>query len=204
MKRIIFATGNEGKMREVREILSDLKGFELVSMKEAGIRTDIVEDGTSYTENALIKARAVKDEALRLGMKDFLVMSDDSGFEVDHLGKEPGIYSARYMGEDTSYDIKNAEILRRMEGVAWEDRTARFVCAIAMVGEDGREEAVQATFEGFCAYEIKGEYGFGYDPIFFVPEFGCNDAELLPEVKNRISHRAKALVLAREVLAGWN
>ena len=204
MKRIIFATGNEGKMREVREILSDLKGFELVSMKEAGIRTDIVEDGTSYTENALIKARAVKDEALRLGMKDFLVMSDDSGFEVDHLGKEPGIYSARYMGEDTSYDIKNAEILRRMEGVAWEDHTARFVCAIAMVGEDGREEAVQATFEGFCAYEIKGEYGFGYDPIFFVPEFGCNDAELLPEVKNRISHRAKALVLAREVLAGWN
>ncbi|MBO4497853.1 MAG: RdgB/HAM1 family non-canonical purine NTP pyrophosphatase [Lachnospiraceae bacterium] len=204
MKRIIFATGNEGKMREVREILSDLEGFELVSMKEAGIRTDIVEDGTSYTENALIKARAVKDEALRLGMKDFLVMSDDSGFEVDHLGKEPGIYSARYMGEDTSYDIKNAEILRRMEGVAWEDRTARFVCAIAMVGEDGREEAVQATFEGFCAYEIKGEYGFGYDPIFFVPEFGCNDAELLPEVKNRISHRAKALVLAREVLAGWN
>jgi len=204
MKRIIFATGNEGKMREVREILSDLEGFELVSMKEAGIRTDIVEDGTSYTENALIKARAVKDEALRLGMKDFLVMSDDSGFEVDHLGKEPGIYSARYMGEDTSYDIKNAEILRRMEGVAWEDRTARFVCAIAMVGEDGREEAVQATFEGFCAYEIKGEYGFGYDPIFFVPEFGCNDAELLPEVKNRISHRAKALVLAREVLAGWD
>ena len=204
MKRIIFATGNEGKMREVREILSDLEGFELVSMKEAGIRTDIVEDGTSYTENALIKARAVKDEALRLGMKDFLVMSDDSGFEVDHLGKEPGIYSARYMGEDTSYDIKNAEILRRMEGVAWEDRTARFVCAIAMVGEDGREEAVQATFEGFCAYEIKGEYGFGYDPIFFVPEFGCNDAELLPEVKNRISHRAKALVLALEVLAGWN
>ena len=204
MKRIIFATGNEGKMREVREILSDLEGFELVSMKEAGIRTDIVEDGTTYKENALIKARAVKEEALRLGMKDFLVMSDDSGFEVDKLGKEPGIYSARYMGEDTSYDIKNAEILRRMEGVAWEDRTARFVCAIAMVGEDGREEAVQATFEGFCAYEIKGEYGFGYDPIFFVPEFGCNDAELLPEVKNRISHRYKALVLAREVLAGWN
>ena len=200
MKRIIFATGNEGKMREVREILSDLKGFELVSMKEAGIRTDIVEDGTSYTENALIKARAVKDEALRLGMKDFLVMSDDSGFEVDHLGKEPGIYSARYMGEDTSYDIKNAEILHRMEGVAWEDRTARFVCAIAMVGEDGREEAVQATFEGFCAYEIKGEYGFGYDPIFFVPEFGCNDAELLPEVKNRISHRGKALRAMAEYL----
>jgi XTP/dITP diphosphohydrolase len=134
-------------------------------------------------------------------MTGFLVMSDDSGFEVDKLNKEPGIYSARYMGEDTSYDIKNAEILRRMEGVPWEDRTARFVCAIAMVGEDGREEVAEATFEGFCAYEIKGEYGFGYDPIFFVPEYGCNDAELLPEVKNSISHRAKALRMARDILA---
>ncbi len=200
MKRIIFATGNEGKMREVREIMKDAGDFPIVSMKEAGIKTDVEENGTSYIENALIKARAVKDEALRLGMKDFLVMSDDSGFEVDKLNREPGIYSARYMGEDTSYDIKNAEILRRMEGVAWEDRTARFVCAIAMVDEDGSEEAVEATFEGFCAYEIKGEYGFGYDPIFFVPEFGCNDAELLSEVKNSISHRAKALKLAREVL----
>ena len=200
MKRIIFATGNEGKMREVREILKDLEGFELVSMKEAGIKSAPEEDGASYEENALIKARAVRDEAIRLGMKDFLVMSDDSGFEVDRLGKEPGIYSARYMGEDTSYDIKNAEILRRMEGVPWEDRTARFVCAIAMADADGREETVQATFEGFCAYEIKGEYGFGYDPIFFVPEYGCNDAELLPEVKNSISHRAKALAMAREVL----
>ncbi|MCR5431316.1 MAG: RdgB/HAM1 family non-canonical purine NTP pyrophosphatase [Lachnospiraceae bacterium] len=201
MKRIIFATGNEGKMREVREILKDLKDYEIISMKEAGIKTDVEENGTSYSENALIKARAVKEEALRLGMKNFIIMSDDSGFEVDKLNKEPGIYSARYMGEDTSYDIKNAEILRRMEGVAWEDRTARFVCAIAMIGEDGGEEVARATFEGFCAYEIKGEYGFGYDPIFFVPEYGCNDAELLPEIKNSISHRAKALKLAREILA---
>ena len=201
MKRIIFATGNEGKMREVRAIMKDAGDFEIVSMKEAGIKTDVEENGTSYSENALIKARAVREEAVRLGMTGFLVMSDDSGFEVDKLGKEPGIYSARYMGEDTSYDIKNAEILRRMEGVAWEDRTARFVCAIAMVGEDGAEEVVQATFEGFVAYEIKGEFGFGYDPIFFVPEYGCNDAELRPEIKNSISHRAKALQMAREVLA---
>ena len=129
MKRIIFFFLIEGKMREVREIMKDAGDFSIVSMKEAGIKTDVEENGKSYIENALIKARAVKDEALRLGMKDFLVMSDDSGFEVDKLNKEPGIYSARYMGEDTSYDIKNAEILRRMEGVAWEDRTAPYPAA---------------------------------------------------------------------------
>jgi len=189
-------------MREVRKIIT-LPDVKILSMKEAGISVDIVEDGTSYKENALIKTRAVRDEAAAAGMSDFIVMSDDSGFEVDKLGKAPGIYSSRFMGEDTSYDIKNAAILEKLEGVAWEERTARFVCAIAMADGQGREDVCEATFEGFVSYEIKGEYGFGYDPIFFVPEYGCNDAELLPEIKNKISHRAKALALACERLKNW-
>lgn len=198
MQKIIFATGNKDKMREVREILGT--DYEIISMKEAGISVDIDENGTSYAQNALIKCREVRKAALEKGMSDFVVMSDDSGFEVDYLDKAPGIYSARFMGEDTSYDIKNSAILEKLKDVAWEQRTARFMCAIGIVYEDGTSKTAEASFEGYVAYEIKGEYGFGYDPIFYVPEYGCNDAELLPEVKNKISHRYKALMKAKEIL----
>ncbi len=192
--KLIFATGNEGKMREIREILADTYP-EILSMKEAGIRTDIAEDGTTYEENALIKARAVAAQA------HALVLADDSGLEIDYLGKEPGVYSARYLGEDTSYRIKNADLIRRLEGVPEEQRTARFVCAIAAVLPGGRELTVRATIEGRIGYEEKGSNGFGYDPIFYVPELGKTTAELTEQEKNLVSHRGKALRLMKEELA---
>lgn len=195
MERVIFATGNAGKMREIRSIMADTYS-EILSMKEAGIQTDIVEDGETYEENALIKARAVAAAAA-----GGLVLADDSGLEIDFLGKEPGVHSARYLGEDTPYSVKNAELLRRLEGVPEEERTARFVCAIAAVLPDGREFAVRATIEGRIGYEEKGTNGFGYDPIFYVPEFGRTTAELTEEEKNLVSHRGKALRLMKEELA---
>ncbi len=194
VKRIIFATGNAGKMREIREILADFGG-EILSMKEAGISTDAEENGASYEENALIKARSVAEKA-----GDAVVLADDSGLEIDALGGEPGIYSARYLGEDTSYRVKNANLIERLAGVSEEKRTARFVCAIAAVLPDGRELVTKAAVEGRIGYEEKGEGGFGYDPIFYVPEFGRTTAELSEEEKNQISHRGKALRLMKEEL----
>lgn len=194
MGRIIFATGNADKMIEIREILKDL-GMEILSMKEAGVNPDIIEDGRTFEENALIKARAVHEL-----LPNDIVMADDSGLEIDYLNKEPGIYSARYMGEDTSYDIKNTELLRRMEGVPDEKRTARFVCAIGAVFPNGEEKVVLGTIEGRVAYEIKGEHGFGYDPIFYLPEYGCTTAELPPQKKNEISHRGRGLQKMKELM----
>lgn len=193
--RIIFATGNENKMREIREILGDL-GFEIVSMKEAGISVDIVEDGETFEENAMIKAKAVSK------LCNDIVLADDSGLEVDYLDKAPGIYSARFMGEDTSYDIKNQAIIDKLEGVPKEKRTARFVCAIAAVLPSGKKISTRGTIEGMIGYEIKGENGFGYDPIFYVEEFGCTTAEISPEEKNKVSHRGNALrAMRKELLA---
>ena len=192
-KKIVFATGNAGKVKEIRMILADL-GMEVLSMKEAGIRLDIEEDGTTYEENALIKARAVAAHT------DAIVMADDSGLEVDALNKEPGVYSARYLGEDTPYSIKNAEIIKRLEGLEGEQRSARFVCAIAAVCPDKSEVTTRATIEGQIGFEEKGTNGFGYDPIFYVPEFGKTTAELTEEEKNQVSHRGKALELMKKEL----
>ena len=194
MTKIIFATGNAGKMREIRDIMADLD-VELLSMKEAGIKLDIVEDGKTFEENALIKARAVSKEA-----PGAIVMADDSGLEVDYLHKKPGIYSARYMGEDTSYHIKNANLISRLEGVPDEKRTARFVCAIAAVLPNGEVLHSEGTIEGIIGYEEQGENGFGYDPIFYLPQFGCSSAELEPEKKNELSHRGEGLRKMRKVL----
>ncbi|MCR5789770.1 MAG: XTP/dITP diphosphatase [Lachnospiraceae bacterium] len=192
-RKLIFATGNEDKMQEIREIMEDL-GIEVLSMREAGAYLDVEENGESFEENALIKARAICEKTGEL------TLADDSGLEVDHLDKEPGIYSARYLGRDTSYREKNADLIRRLSGVPDEKRTARFVCAVAAVFPDGREEIVRGTMEGRIGYEEAGAHGFGYDPIFFLPEYGCTSAELLPEEKNRISHRGKALRLMKEKL----
>lgn len=191
MKRIIFATGNKDKLREIREILADLD-IEVVSMKEAGIDIDIVEDGTTFEENAIIKAKAIHQ------VTGEAVLADDSGLEVDYLNKEPGVYSARYMGEDTSYHVKNKSLVDRLEGVPDEKRTARFVCVIALVTEDGQVITTRGNYEGIIGYEEKGENGFGYDPIFYVPEYGCYSAELSREKKNEISHRGKALRLMKD------
>lgn len=196
--RIIFATGNEGKMKEIRMILVDM-GLPIQSMKQADIVLDIEENGSTFEENAVIKAKAVAQAAREKGISA-IVLADDSGLEIDYLNKEPGIYSARYMGEDTSYHIKNANLIERLEGVADEQRTARFVCAIAAILPDGTQRITRGTIEGRIGYEEKGENGFGYDPIFYLPEYQCYSAELSPEEKNKISHRGKALEEMKRIL----
>lgn len=194
MSRIVFATGNVNKMKEIRMILSDL-GMEILSMKEAGIDVDIVEDGTTFEENAMIKARAIAQL-----LPDDIVLADDSGLEIDYLNQEPGIYSARYMGEDTSYEIKNQNLIDRLDGVPKEQRTARFVCAIAAVLPGGSIKTTRGTIEGYIGWEPAGTNGFGYDPIFYVDTYGCSTAELSPEEKNKVSHRGNALRAMREEL----
>ena len=184
--RIVFATGNEGKMREVRLILADL-GMEILSMKEAGADPDIVEDGKTFGENAEIKARAVWEQT------GGIVLADDSGLVIDWLNGEPGVYSARYMGEDTSYEIKNQALIDRLAGVEGADRSARFVCNIAAGLPDGQVVHTEETMEGRIAEKPAGHEGFGYDPILYLPEFGKTSAEITIEEKNRISHRGKAL-----------
>lgn len=191
MKSIILASNNKDKVKEVKEIL---KGYDIISMKEAGIDVDIEENGTTFEENALIKARAI------MKLTGHITMADDSGLEIDYLNKAPGVYSARFMGHDTSYDIKNKALIQKLEGVKGSDRSGRFVCAIAVCFPDGREIVKRGTMEGLIAEEIKGDNGFGYDPIVYLPEYGRTSGELAPEEKNKISHRGKALALIKEEL----
>ena len=191
--RIIFATGNENKLTEIRQILGDL-GMEIVSQKEAGIFTDPEENGSTFEENALIKAQAVAAQCREI------VLADDSGLEVDYMNKEPGIHSARWGGRDTSYVIKNQMILDRLAGVPYEQRTARFVCAVAAVIPGREPLVVRETMEGYIGDCPAGENGFGYDPIFYLPDVNCSSAELSPEEKNARSHRGKALRAMRRKL----
>ena len=193
--KIIFATGNQGKMKEIKAIMQDT-GIEVSSLAEVGIDVDIVEDGDTFEANAIIKAKAISE------MTGEVVLSDDSGLEIDYLNKEPGIYSARYMGEDTSYHIKNAKLMERLQGVPDEQRTARFVCAVAAVFPDGRTITTLGTMEGMIGYEEAGGNGFGYDPIFYLPEYQKTSAQLAPEEKNAISHRGKALRAMKKHLEG--
>ena len=189
MQRIIFATTNENKMKEIREILSDFP-VEIFSLKEAGIKADI-------DENAAIKAEAIEK------MTGAIVLADDSGLEIDYLNGEPGIYSARYMGEETSYHVKNAHLIERLKGVPDEQRTARFVCCVAAAFPDRETAVVRGTIEGRIGYKEEGENGFGYDPIFYVPEYGCTTASMSSEAKNAISHRGKALQLIKPVIGAY-
>lgn len=193
MINLLFATTNAGKAREVEKMFSDLE-VEIRTLKEEGIAVDIVEDGATFAENALIKAKAIA------GLTDKIVLADDSGLVVDYLNGEPGIYSARYLGEDTSYDIKNKKILERMDGVPEEKRSARFVCAMAAVMPDGEVICTEGIMEGRIGYEAAGTNGFGYDPIFYLPEYGMTSGELSPDEKNAISHRGKALRQMQEAL----
>ena len=194
--RIVFATGNAGKMREIKQILDDI-GMDVISMKEAGYTSNPEENGKSFEENALIKARAL---ASLINDGETIVMADDSGLEVDALNKEPGIYSARYLGEETPYSVKNKNIIDRLEGIEPEKRTARFVAAIAAVLPDGTELTTRGTIEGKIGYEERGANGFGYDPIFYLPDMSRSTAELPPEEKNKISHRGRALELMKDKL----
>lgn len=187
MTKIIVATGNQNKMKEIREIIKR-DDIEFVSLKDEGLQDiEIVEDGKTFEENAVIKAKTITD------ITKNIVIADDSGLEVDYLDKAPGVYSARYMGEDTPYTIKNNHIIELLKDAKGEERSARFVCVIACVMPDGETFTTRGTIEGRIGYEEKGENGFGYDPIFYLPERGCTTAELPPEQKNEISHRGRAL-----------
>lgn len=193
MTEIIFATGNAGKAREVAMMFADMD-VSVKTLKEAKIQAKIMEDGKTFMENARIKAETIAKYT------DKIVLADDSGLVIDYLNGEPGIYSARYMGEDTSYDIKNANILKRMEGVPENERSARFVCAMAAVMPNGEVIETEGIMEGMIGYEIAGKNGFGYDPIFYLPEFEASSAQITPEQKNAVSHRGKALRMMQEEL----
>lgn len=199
--RIIFATHNEDKLREIREILREFPG-EIISKKEIGEWEDAVEDGSSFLENAEIKAY---DLYVRLKKKELLqdgdiIMADDSGLSIEALSFGPGIYSARFLGENTPYPEKNKRILEMMKEASSKSRYAYFTCAIVAVLSDGRSLKTEARCEGEIAKEIRGEAGFGYDPIFFIPECGKTAAELSEEEKNKVSHRGKALRKMERIL----
>lgn len=194
MKEIVLASSNAGKVREVEMMMKDM-GIRVIPLSETSFTEEIEENGATFEENAVIKAKAVAEV---LGVP---VLADDSGLEIDYLDKAPGIYSARYLGHDTPYSVKNRMILEKLDGVPDEERTARFVCSMALALPHGAVLTTTATMEGRIAYEIKGENGFGYDPIFFLPEFGMSSAEISPEQKNEISHRGKALRQMKEEIA---
>ena len=197
MNKIIFATGNENKLKEIRQIMQDMD-VEIISMKEAGINIEIEETGTTFLENSYLKAKTIWD------ITGGIVMADDSGLVIDYLNGEPGLYSARYMGENTSYDIKNANILERMKAAKGNERSARFVASIVCILPNGKELSVVEAMEGIIADKVAGENGFGYDPILYLPDYACTSAELSDNEKNKISHRGKALRLMREKLKNEN
>lgn len=198
---VIFATGNKDKMFEIREILEGMPEIgEILSMKEAGLDPEIIEDGQTFEDNAMIKAVKVYEAGIEAGLKNILVLADDSGLAVDCLNGEPGIYSARYMGKDTSYDIKNQNLIDRVNADGRGNRKAQFVCAIAAVFPDGSREVVRGVVDGEIAVRPAGSNGFGFDPIFYLPERGCTTAELTPAEKHAISHRGNALRLMREII----
>ena len=198
MRTIIFATTNAGKVRDVNAIMQE-SGYNVISLKDAGLVVDVDENGTTFEENAKIKAQAIWEVVEKTEKySDAIVLADDSGLEIDYLGGEPGIYSARYLGEDTSYEYKNSVILERLSNALDEERGARFVCAMAAVMPDGTVLCEKGIMEGKIAYSIEGTNGFGYDPIFYLPEFGMTSASISPEQKNEISHRGKALRLIKD------
>lgn len=197
MCKIIFATTNENKMREIKMILADVP-FEIVSLKESGINADIEENGTTFEENAVIKAKAICE------LTGLITLADDSGLEIDYIHKEPGVYSARYMGEETPYHVKNQSLIERLKDAEGEQRSARFVCVIAAAFPDGRVITTRGTIEGRIGFEERGNNGFGYDPILYVPEYNMTTGEMPPELKNKISHRGKALEQMKKELLNEN
>lgn len=191
--KVIMATSNQDKVREIRQMLEGTS-IQIVSLKEAGIHADIEENGQSFEENAVIKAEAIRD------LTGQMAIADDSGLVIDYLDGMPGIYSSRFMGEDTPYPVKNKAILEKLKDAEGEERSARFICAMAIAYPDQDTRVFTGVMEGRIAEEIAGEGGFGYDPIFFLPERGLTSAQLSPEEKNAISHRGKALRQAAAVL----
>lgn len=195
MRTIVLATGNKDKAREIKAML-DHK-FDVKTMKEMGIDVEIIEDGETFEDNALIKVRTIKPFVTD---PEMIIMGDDSGLSVDALNGAPGIYSARYAGEDVTYRDNNEKLLEAMKAVPEEKRGAEFVSVIAMVLPNGEELTVRGTVRGRIAFDFMGNEGFGYDPLFIVEETGKSYAEMTPEEKNQLSHRARAVERARQIL----
>jgi len=195
--RIIFATGNKDKMREIRQIMQGCD-IEILSMKDAGIEGEADETGSTFEDNSMLKAEYVYEKNGKA--PEDIIIADDSGLVIDALNGEPGILSARYLGKDTSYHEKNGNLIKRLEGVPDEKRSARFVCAMALIFPDGKRINVTETMEGRIGYEEAGVNGFGYDPIFYLPEYKMTSAQVTSQVKNSISHRGKALRKVRDII----
>ena len=193
--RLLVATNNPGKVREYDDLLDGL-GLDLCGLADIGL-SKVEETGQTFAENALIKAQAFS-QACHL-----LTLADDSGLEVEALSGAPGVYSARYAGKGASDADRYRKLLAALDGVPWEKRAARFQCVIALAWPDGRIETFEGQCDGVIAFEPRGTNGFGFDPVFYMPEHGCTMAELPTEVKNRVSHRARAAALARERLKNW-
>lgn len=196
-KKIIFATTNEGKLKEIRMIMSDLN-VEVLSLKDVEIDVEIDENGSTFEENAIIKSKVINK------LTGKMVLADDSGLEVDYMGGAPGVFSARYLGENTSYTVKNQTIIDNLKDAKGDERSARFTCVIAACFPDGKVLTTKASIEGIIGYEEKGKNGFGYDPILYVPEYKMTTAQMDSELKNKISHRGKALQLMKEKLGYEN
>lgn len=190
--RLILATSNKGKLKEVKEILPE---YDIVTMGEMGINEDIEENGTTFEENAYIKAKFIADRL------NAVTIADDSGLEVDYLDGAPGIYSARFAGEGATDKDRNEKLLSLLKDVPFEKRTARYVCAIAIVFPDGEKHIFKQTCEGYILDEEVGNGGFGYDPLFYFPEFKTTLANVPLDVKNTVSHRSKALEELKKFLA---
>jgi XTP/dITP diphosphohydrolase len=193
---LLLATHNPGKVREYEALLADLP-LEITYLDREGIDFDVEETGSSFAENALLKARAYA------GASGLLTLADDSGLEVDALGGEPGVYSSRYAGPGASDASRYRLLLRKLQDVPWEGRDARFRCVVVVARPDGTARTAEGVCEGVIAFAPRGTHGFGYDPVFYLPQCGCTMAELSAEVKNRISHRGRAVQRARAILQEW-
>jgi XTP/dITP diphosphohydrolase len=192
--KLLVATNNTGKLEEYRRLLRDLP-LETTSLRDERIDFEPEETGSTFEENAILKAKAF---ARRSGL---MTLADDSGLEIDQLGGAPGVHSARYAGTGRGEDVRRYElVLHQLEEVPWTERTARFCCVVAIACPDGQVETAEGTIDGIIAYEPRGEHGFGYDPIFYIPELDSTMAELPPETKNRISHRARAAQAALPII----
>jgi XTP/dITP diphosphohydrolase len=196
MRTLLLATTNEHKVDEFRTLFRDLP-FTLLSLRDVQIDMDVEETGTTFAENAILKAQTYAK------VVNMLALADDSGIEIDALGGAPGVYSARFAGREATYEERFRLIFARLQDVPPSERTARFRCAIALAEPSGYVRVVEGAVEGVIADSARGENGFGYDPIFLVPEFGQTTAEMTPTEKNRISHRGRAAEAARHLLESW-
>jgi len=192
MKKLILASNNQKKIKEMKDILKDIE-IEVLSLKDINLDIDVIEDGDTFEENAIKKSREIYKELLKLGFDNFIVMSDDSGLCVDYLNGAPGVYSARYAGEHGNDKLNNEKLLSNLKGINKEDRTARFVCHIALIDNKGTYVGVRGEVEGYILEEERGSSGFGYDPLFLYDPLNKSFAELSSDEKNKISHRGKAL-----------